>query len=48
MELLKNYINGQWVEADSGGVLDVENPSTGAVLATITLIGFERGRPLRA
>ncbi len=33
MDILKNYINGQWVEAQNEGFLDVENPSTGEILA---------------
>jgi malonate-semialdehyde dehydrogenase (acetylating)/methylmalonate-semialdehyde dehydrogenase len=36
-ELLKNYVNGRWVEADRAGLLPVENPSTGAVLAQVPL-----------
>ncbi len=31
--LLKNYINGQWVEASSDTVVPVTNPATGEVLA---------------
>ena len=30
---LKNYINGQWIEAENTGFIDVENPSTGEILA---------------
>ena len=33
MKVLKNYINGQWVEAENDGFIDVENPSTGEILA---------------
>ena len=29
LKVVKNYINGQWVEAENSGYLDVENPSTG-------------------
>ncbi len=29
------FINGQWVDATSGAVLDVRNPATGALIATI-------------
>ena len=36
-ELLRNYVDGQWVAADSVGVLPVENPSTGAILADVPL-----------
>ncbi|MEW6237247.1 MAG: CoA-acylating methylmalonate-semialdehyde dehydrogenase [Candidatus Omnitrophota bacterium] len=31
--VLKNYIGGQWVEAENSGLLDIVNPSTGEVLA---------------
>src|SRR5262245_59341302 len=34
---LKNYIGGQWVEAECSGVLPVENPSNGAILAQVPL-----------
>ncbi len=32
-KILKNYINGKWVEAENSGFLDVENPSTGEIIA---------------
>lgn len=34
---LKNYIGGEWVDSESGGLLDVENPSTGEALARVSL-----------
>jgi malonate-semialdehyde dehydrogenase (acetylating)/methylmalonate-semialdehyde dehydrogenase len=34
---IKNYIDGQWREAGNQGCLDVENPSTGEVLAKVPL-----------
>ena len=37
VKLLKNYIGGAWVEAESSGSLEVENPSTGEVLAMVPL-----------
>ncbi len=37
MKIVKNYINGQWVEAEGGSLLDVENPSTGEVIARVPL-----------
>jgi len=37
MKELRNYINGQWVEADNAGCLDVENPSTRQVLGRVPL-----------
>ena len=33
MKILQNYINGQWIDAQNEGFLDVENPSTGEILA---------------
>jgi succinate-semialdehyde dehydrogenase/glutarate-semialdehyde dehydrogenase len=33
------YIDGQWVNADSGKTIDVTNPATGEVLATIPNMG---------
>ena len=37
MELLKNYVGGKWVDPDNTGYLDVENPSTGEILAKVPL-----------
>ena len=34
---VKNYINGEWVDAENDGVIDVENPSTGEVIAQTPL-----------
>jgi aldehyde dehydrogenase (NAD+) len=31
----RNYIGGEWVEASSGETFDVENPSTGEIIATV-------------
>ena len=36
-KIVKNYINGKWVESKSGNLLDVENPSTGEILAQVPL-----------
>ncbi len=33
------YINGEWVDADDGGTLDVTNPSSGAVIGTVPKLG---------
>jgi malonate-semialdehyde dehydrogenase (acetylating)/methylmalonate-semialdehyde dehydrogenase len=33
MKILENYINGKWVEAENEGFGDIENPSTGEILA---------------
>jgi malonate-semialdehyde dehydrogenase (acetylating)/methylmalonate-semialdehyde dehydrogenase len=37
LRTVKNYINGQWVEADAASYLDVANPSTGEVIARTLL-----------
>lgn len=34
---IKNYINGQWKEAENTGYLDVDNPSTGKIIARVPL-----------
>lgn len=36
-EPLKNYVNGQWVEAEHQGYLAVENPSTGEIINEVPL-----------
>lgn len=45
-ELLRNqnYINGQWVSADSGTVIEVRNPSTGELVGTVPSMGAEETR----
>jgi malonate-semialdehyde dehydrogenase (acetylating) / methylmalonate-semialdehyde dehydrogenase len=35
--VLKNYVGGKWVDAESSGLLDVENPANGSVLAKVPL-----------
>jgi malonate-semialdehyde dehydrogenase (acetylating)/methylmalonate-semialdehyde dehydrogenase len=35
--VLQNYVDGRWVTPSSGRLLDVENPSTGAVIAQVPL-----------
>ena len=37
MKRLKNYVNGEWVEPGGVSYLDVENPSSGAVIAEVPL-----------
>lgn len=37
MRTLLNYVNGAWREPEYTGLLDVENPSTGTVLARVPL-----------
>ncbi|MDQ0338682.1 malonate-semialdehyde dehydrogenase (acetylating)/methylmalonate-semialdehyde dehydrogenase [Caldalkalibacillus uzonensis] len=36
-EKLKNFVNGQWVEAQTSHYLDVPNPATGEVLAQVPI-----------
>jgi len=38
------YINGQWVDADSGKSIDVTNPATGDVIGTIPNMGAAETR----
>lgn len=40
-EVLKNYINGQWVEAEGTESLDVTNPATREVLARVPISSKE-------
>ncbi|MEB1805840.1 MAG: CoA-acylating methylmalonate-semialdehyde dehydrogenase [Bacillaceae bacterium] len=39
--VLKNYINGQWVESNGTNTLEVPNPATGEVLATVPVSSKE-------
>jgi len=36
-KIVRNYINGQWVEAQNSGYLDIENPSTREVIGKVPL-----------
>ncbi len=38
---LKNYVNGEWVDPTSGKYIDVENPSTGELIARSPLSSTE-------
>lgn len=40
-ELLKNYINGEWFEAESTDALEVPNPATGEVLVRVPISSKE-------
>ena len=40
MQILKDYINGQWVTG-TGELLDVFNPSTGEVIAKVPVTTTE-------
>lgn len=37
VRVVKNYVFGEWVEPDSSGFLDVENPSTADVIGSVPL-----------
>ena len=41
MKKLKNFINGQWSDPPGVTYLDVENPSTGEIIAQVPLTGKE-------
>ena len=38
------YINGQWVDSDTGSTLDVTNPATGEVIAKVASCGTAETR----
>jgi len=38
------YIDGTWVDADSGATVDVTNPATGAVIGSVPKMGAEETR----
>ena len=38
------YVNGGWIDAKSGGVLEVGNPATGVALGTVPALGAEETR----
>jgi len=38
------YVDGAWVDADSGATVDVTNPATGAVIGTVPKMGAEETR----
>jgi succinate-semialdehyde dehydrogenase/glutarate-semialdehyde dehydrogenase len=38
------YVDGKWVDADSGGTLDVDNPATGEKLGTVPRMGAAETR----
>ena len=41
LKILRNYINGKWVEPENNGYIDVENPSTGEILAKVPLSTYK-------
>lgn len=38
------YINGQWLDADSGNTIDVNNPATGDIIGTVPKMGATETR----
>ena len=38
------YVNGGWIDAKSGGVLEVGNPATGEAIGTVPALGAEETR----
>jgi len=40
----KSYVNGQWIDADSGKTFEVTNPSTGEKIADVADLGVEETR----
>jgi len=37
LKVVKNYVNGQWIEPENSGFLDIENPSTGQIIGKTPL-----------
>ncbi|MEN6378131.1 MAG: CoA-acylating methylmalonate-semialdehyde dehydrogenase [Methanofastidiosum sp.] len=37
VKVYKNYVNGKWIEPENSGYVDVENPSTGKIIAKVPL-----------
>jgi malonate-semialdehyde dehydrogenase (acetylating)/methylmalonate-semialdehyde dehydrogenase len=37
LKVVRNYVNGQWIEPENSGFLDIENPSTGKVIGQTPL-----------
>ena len=35
----QSYLNGEWVDADSGARFDVDNPADGSVIASVPMCG---------
>ena len=38
------YVNGEWIGAQGGGTLDVDNPATGALVGTVPALGTQETR----
>src|SRR5665648_1268712 len=37
VKVIKNYINGKWIDPENNGYLDVENPATREIIARVPL-----------
>ena len=37
VQMLKNYIGGQWIEAETSQTESVYNPATGEIIAEVTI-----------
>jgi len=42
---LKNYVDGEWVEATTDRSLEVENPATGQIIGKVPLSVPDQGPP---
>lgn len=40
----QSYVDGQWIDADSGNTFDIKNPATGEVVASIADLGADETR----
>ncbi|MBT3332301.1 MAG: aldehyde dehydrogenase family protein, partial [Rhodospirillaceae bacterium] len=40
----QNYIDGEWCDADGGGVIEVDNPATGKIIGTVPRMGAAETR----
>ena len=40
----QNYIDGAWCDADGSGVIEVDNPATGAIIGTVPRMAEEGTR----
>ena len=38
------YVDGQWIEAKAGGVINVDNPATGEIIGTVPRLGTSETR----
>jgi malonate-semialdehyde dehydrogenase (acetylating)/methylmalonate-semialdehyde dehydrogenase len=41
LKIVKNYVDGKWIEPDNSGHLDIENPSTGQIVGKVPLSTVE-------